>query len=164
MKLKQLWSKRVAAAVLSTTIAISGGFVVNPQPTQAAVSATTKANQIINYGYRFLGTPYKFGATYGQTRNFDCSSFTKYIFAKYGITLPRTAAQQAKVGSYVSFRNLKRGDLVFFRVPGRSGIGHVGVYLGNNKFLNTYGAGGVKVSTINTYWKSKYVTARRVIR
>ncbi|MDU0200622.1 C40 family peptidase [Paenibacillus sp. MAH-36] len=175
MTLHHKWSKRLAILTIGATVAISGGVISSPQPTQAAtnndtatidatITSTSKADSIIALGKRYLGTPYKFGAAVGQTRNFDCSTLTKYIFGKYGITLPRTAAQQSKVGSYVSKSNWKKGDLLFFSVPGRSGVGHVGVYLGNNKMLNTYGAGGVKISTINSYWNSHYMTARRVIK
>ncbi|KRE86303.1 hypothetical protein ASG89_09765 [Paenibacillus sp. Soil766] len=167
MKLHHKWSKRLAIMAIGATVAISGGVISSPKPTQAAtasITSTTKANSIISLGKRYLGTPYKFGAKVGQTRNFDCSTLTKYIFGKYGISLPRTAAQQSKVGSYVSKKNWKKGDLLFFSVPGRSGVGHVGVYIGNNKMLNTYGAGGVKITTINSYWNSHYMTARRVIK
>ncbi|OAS13487.1 C40 family peptidase [Paenibacillus oryzisoli] len=167
MKLQHKWSKRLAIMTIGATVAISGGVISSPKPTQAAtatITSTTKADSIISLGKRYLGTPYKFGAKVGQTRNFDCSTLTKYIFGKYGISLPRTAAQQSKVGSYVSKKNWKKGDLLFFSVPGRPGVGHVGVYLGNNKMLNTYGAGGVKITTINSYWNSHYMTARRVIK
>lgn len=165
MKLHQAWKKRLAILSIGATLTFAGGILCNQVPTYAATSTTTKANQIISLGEKYLGTPYKFGAKVGQTKSFDCSSFTKYIYGKYGISLPRTAAQQSKAGSYVSKNNWKKGDLLFFKVPGRSAsIGHVGIYLGNNKMLNTYGAGGVKITTINSYWKSKYVTARRVIK
>ncbi|MFD0697594.1 C40 family peptidase [Paenibacillus sp. GCM10027628] len=165
MKLQHTWGKRLAIMTIGATIAISGGVISSPQPTQAAtVSASTKANQIISLGERYMGTPYKFGSQVGQTRTFDCSTLTKFIYGKYGINLPRTAAQQSKVGTYVSKNNLKKGDLLFFSVPGRPGVGHVGVYLGNNKMLNTYGAGGVRISPLNSYWNSHYITARRVIK
>ncbi|MBP1964334.1 C40 family peptidase [Paenibacillus aceris] len=165
MKLQHKWSKRLAVMTIGATIAISGGVISSPQPTQAAtVSTSAKADNIISLGKKYMGTPYKFGSKVGQTRTFDCSTLTKYIYGKYGITLPRTAAQQSKVGSYVSKSNLKKGDLVFFSVPGRPGVGHVGVYLGNNKMLNTYGSGGVKITTLNSYWNSHYITARRVIK
>jgi len=169
MKLHQIWSKRLAIFALGTTIAISGGVISSPQLIKAdtisasATSASSKANSIIALGQRYLGTPYKFGAKVGQTRNFDCSTLTKYIYDKYGISLPRTAAQQSKVGSYVSKSNWQKGDLLFFSVPGRPGVGHVGVYIGNNEMLNTYGAGGVKITKLNSYWNSHYITARRVL-
>lgn len=113
MKLHHKWSKRLAIMTIGATIAISGGVISSPQSTQAAtntdtatidatITSTSKADSIISLGKRYLGTPYKFGAQVGQTRNFDCSTLTKFIFGKYGITLPRTAAQQSKMGSFVS--------------------------------------------------------------
>lgn len=125
----------------------------------------------IFYGRQYLGTPYKFGAKMGQTRTFDCSSFTKTVYAKIGITLPRVTRDQAKRGTYVSKNNLKVGDLLFFSTPGRVNkkgydkIGHVGIYVGHGTMLHTYGEGGVKYSTITKgWWKDHYVTARRVIQ
>ncbi len=119
----------------------------------------------------YLGTPYVFGAKYGQTRTFDCSSFVKTVFAKQaGITLPRVSRDQAREGVYVKKANLEVGDLVFFSTPPRekySGIkkiGHVGMYVGNGQMIHTYGEGGVKYSSITSgYWSKKYITARRVL-
>lgn len=127
--------------------------------------------KVILQARKYLGTPYVFGAKYGQTKTFDCSSFTKTVFAKQDIYLPRVSRDQAKRGEYVSKKNLKVGDLVFFSTPSRekkySGmkeIGHVGIYVGNGKMIHTYGKGGVKYSSISSgYWKDKYKTARRII-
>jgi cell wall-associated NlpC family hydrolase len=126
--------------------------------------------KIILRARTYLGTPYDFGADYGQTRTFDCSSFTKTVFARNGIYLPRVSRDQARRGDYVSKRNLKVGDLVFFSTPSRekySGlkeIGHVGIYAGNGKMIHTYGKGGVKYGSITSgYWEDKYITARRII-
>jgi peptidoglycan DL-endopeptidase LytE len=114
---------------------------------------------------QYLGTPYKFGAKFGQTKTFDCSSFMKWIYSRYDIELPRVSRDQAKAGKYVSKSDLKVGDLVFFTTP-RTGkkIGHVGMYVGNGQMIHTYGEGGVKYESItNGWWKDHYVTARRVI-
>jgi cell wall-associated NlpC family hydrolase len=164
MKINQVWAKRLVIMTLGVTIVTSGAVIGNPQHAYAATtSASSKASKIISLGEKYKGTPYKFGAKVGQTRTFDCSTLTKYIYGKYGINLPRTSAQQSKMGSFVSKKNWKKGDLLFFSVPGRPGVGHVGVYVGNNKMLHTYGAGGVKISNITSYWNSHYITARRVI-
>ncbi|WP_284643397.1 C40 family peptidase [Paenibacillus silviterrae] len=114
---------------------------------------------------QYLGTPYDFGAKYGQTRTFDCSSFMKWIYNKHGIELPRVSRDQAKEGRYVSKSNLETGDLVFFTTKDSGGkIGHVGMYVGNGMMIHTYGEGGVKYSTIESgWWKEHYVTARRVL-
>ena len=64
-----------------------------------------------------LGVRYKFGALKGRTNSFDCSSFTQYVFGKYGINLPRSSKQQSQVGTYVARDQLQPGDLVFFYSP-----------------------------------------------
>lgn len=122
------------------------------------------ADYVIQQGLKYRGVPYKFGASMSSAPyRFDCSSFTKYVFDKAGIYLPRTARAQANYGKYVSVSNLQRGDLLFFNVPGRSvTVGHVAIYMGNGKMLHTYGEGGVKVSTITRYWKNRYLGAKRM--
>jgi cell wall-associated NlpC family hydrolase len=124
-----------------------------------------RANLILT-AQQYLGVPYDFGAKYGQTRTFDCSSFMKWIFNKYDVELPRVSRDQAKAGVFVSRSNLEAGDLVFFTTRDSGGkIGHVGMYVGDGKMIHTYGEGGVKFSTITSgWWDDHYVTARRVIR
>lgn len=136
--------------------------VVTPS---AMAYSSSKANAIIKTGNRYLGTPYDFGAKFGQTRTFDCSSYVKTVYAKHGITLPRTSRDQALKGKHVSMSNLKKGDLVFFKSAGSSSkrITHVAIYAGNNKLLHTYGKGGVKYTEFSKYWKNRYVKARRVL-
>jgi len=124
------------------------------------------ASQIIAYGERFLGTPYKFGAEYETSGKFDCSSFVQYVFRHFGIDLPRVSRNQAKVGKYVARANLQKGDLVFFTTSySPDEIAHVGIYAGGGKILHTYGEGGVKYSSITSgFWDKHYVTARRVLQ
>ncbi|MGF9712302.1 C40 family peptidase [Paenibacillus naphthalenovorans] len=147
-----MMSVSLSAALLTT------GILAGPVNTVEAVSAS-KAQSIISTSQKYLGTPYEFGAKMGQTRTFDCSSFVKTVFAKHGITLPRTSKAQSKVGKYVPKSQLKPGDLVFFYKP----IHHVGIYIGNGKFIHTYGKPGVTISDLNSgWWKKNYTTARRV--
>jgi len=155
--MKKLTGISIAAAIAFAALGFGGAD-------RAGALSSSTATSLVNYADNYLGTPYKFGASTSTTRYFDCSSFTKHVFKKFGYTLPRTAKEQAKVGKYVSKANLKKGDLVFFKVPSRgSGIGHVGIYIGNGKMIHTYGQGGVKISSINSaYWKNNYVTARRL--
>lgn len=139
-------------------------FFVFFAPVSDAYSVS-KANAIIKTANKYLGTPYQFGAKYGQTKTFDCSSFVKTVYAKHGIQLPRTSRAQATVGKTVSMKNLKKGDLVFFKSAGSSSnrITHVAIYAGNNKLLHTYGKGGVKYTPFSKYWKDRYVKAKRVL-
>ncbi|OCT15772.1 hypothetical protein A8709_09060 [Paenibacillus pectinilyticus] len=122
--------------------------------------------ELILTAQKYLGTPYEFGAKYGQTKTMDCSSFTKTVFAAYGMTLPRVSRDQAKEGTFVSKSNLQVGDLVFFTTPDSGkNIGHVGIYVGDGMMIHTYGEGGVKFTSINKeWWADHYVTARRVLK
>lgn len=137
-------------------------------PTQSM--AASFGSRILDTANDYLGTPYKFGAPTTTTRYFDCSSFTKRVFARNGIYLPRTSKQQANMGKAVyGWNNLQPGDLIFFNLSAkRPGIDHVGIYLGwhNGKrlIIHTYGPGGVKYSAISpsNYWGSHAVKFRRV--
>lgn len=163
----------VSTIVFSTLLASGAGAeIVKAQSIEATAGSTvsrskTVGSQVVNYGKQFLGTPYEFGASTTTTRVFDCSSFTKYIFNKYGVTLPRTSVQQSKVGTKVSRADLQVGDLVFFSSGSRStgkNITHVAIYAGDGKILHTYGAPGVTLSNLNSgNWNRTYVTARRVL-
>ncbi len=157
--------KKFITIVLALTLMLSVPYIAHGA-SMGEITTSTKADSIISYGKRFLGTPYLFGAKpYAVSHKFDCSSFTKYVFAHYGISLPRVSRDQAKRGHYVSKSNLRKGDLVFFYVGNNKGrIGHVGIYAGNGQMLHTYGEGGVKFTSIyRDYWKDRYITARRVI-
>ena len=160
--LKSKFAKMVAGITLSFTIMASGSIILPPNMAHASsVSASSvSGSKIISTGKRYMGVPYKFGASTSQTNRFDCSSFTKHVFKLNGINLPRRAISQSKVGKFVSRSNLKPGDLVFFYSP----VHHVGIYIGNGKIIHTYGSPGVTISSIKSGWWSKhYQTARRVL-
>ncbi|MDR0270856.1 C40 family peptidase [Paenibacillus sp.] len=174
MNKKQLIQKLVAvglcASIGFTAMMATGAEVTeaaSSKSTAASSSVSSKAQSIISFGKKFMGTPYKFGAATNTTKVFDCSSFTKHIFGKYGVNLPRTAAQQSTVGKAVSKANLKAGDLVFFSSGSRANgknVTHVGVYVGNGKIMHTYGSPGVTISDLNSgTWKRTYLKARRVL-
>ncbi len=123
--------------------------------------ATSKAVAIISTAKNYIGVPYVWGGT--TPSGFDCSGYTKYVFAKHGISLPRTAAEQYNVGSYVSKANLKAGDLVFFTTY-KAGPSHLGIYLGNGSFIHSSSSKGVIISSLsNSYFAERYIGARRVI-
>jgi cell wall-associated NlpC family hydrolase len=130
------------------------------------------ANRLIATGKKYLGVKYKFGAgKYARTKRFDCSSFIQQLYNTYGVRLPRISRNQAKYGIYISRKNLRKGDLLYFYVPGRfrknKTVGHVGVYIGNNKMLHSSPKpkNGVQITNINkSYWKRTYMGAKRVIR
>lgn len=162
---RQQWIKKAVVISLSATLGVGAVLTVAP-PTPVEAAAVSKGSQVVNYGKKYMGTPYKFGASTSTTRVFDCSSFMKHIFKKYGVNLPRTSAAQSRVGKAVSKSNLKAGDLIFFssgsRANGRN-VTHVAVYMGNNKILHTYGKPGVTISSLTGNWSKTYLKARRVL-
>ncbi len=110
-----------------------------------------------------MGKPYKWGGN--GPNSYDCSGFTKVVFAKIGISIPRVSRDQAKAGTYVAKANLTYGDLVFFASNGKT-VNHVGIYVGDGNFVHAPKTGDViKISTLATgHYAGTYFTARRVIR
>ncbi|QEL55705.1 C40 family peptidase [Chromobacterium paludis] len=112
-----------------------------------------------------LGVAYRFG---GNTPDdgLDCSGFIRYVFQKsLRVNLPRTAAEMAHVGKAVGRGELMPGDLVFFNTRGFN-YSHVGIYMGNNKFIHAPRTGkNIEVSNLSqSYWTARYNGARRVNR
>ncbi len=119
------------------------------------------STKILKTAAQYKGVPYVFGGT--TPRGFDCSGYVQYVFARHGIRLTRTADTQALEGKFVSKKNLKPGDLVFFTTyePGAS---HVGIYAGNNLFWNATSSRGIMLSNLtDSYWGPRYYTARRIL-
>lgn len=147
-----------------------------PEPTPAPLPAPTPswektAAEIIATGKKYLGTPYEFGAKLGQTRTFDCSSFTNYLYELQGIDMPRSSRQQSQLGTSVARADLRAGDLMFFtsssrkNLTGTNRVGHVGIYMGNGKILHTYKVGvGVAITNFSGYWTDNYLFSKRVIK
>ncbi|MCY9665477.1 NlpC/P60 family protein [Paenibacillus alginolyticus] len=125
--------------------------------------AEKKADELLAYGSKFLGTPYEFGAASGQTNTFDCSSFVRHVFNEVlSIDLPRVSYDQAKKGKEISIDQIRKGDLLFFSARGLD-IGHVGIYAGDGKILHTYSKElGVHIADFDEKWKKRFVTARRL--
>lgn len=132
-------------------------------------SAGADTDQLLSYARQFLGVPYEFGAApYEESKRFDCSSFTRHVFKKFGVNLPRLAKDQDNVGSRVRRNDLEKGDLIFFTVPGRFESdaipGHVGIYMGNGKFIHTWGDPGVQISDLDSgYWSNVILHYQRVL-
>lgn len=167
---KQFLIRKAIITGLCTAIGFSAlavSDIGSPKAAAASASAVSKGQAIVNFGKKYMGVRYQFGASTSTTRSFDCSSFTQFIFKKYGINLPRTSVAQSKVGKAVSRSNLKAGDLVFFSSGSRANgknVTHVAVYMGSGKILHTYGKPGVTVSSLNSgNWNKTYLKARRVL-
>jgi cell wall-associated NlpC family hydrolase len=111
----------------------------------------------------FLGVPYKRGGNSVET-GFDCSGFVRAIYEQTaGLILPRNAAQQAAATEKINRNDLQPGDLVFFNTMRRA-FSHVGIYIGNGKFIHSPKPGAeVRVDDMSmNYWTKRFDGARRV--
>ncbi len=104
-----------------------------------APAPDASASDVVSIAMRYLGIAYRYGGT--TPRGFDCSGFTQYVFRQVGISLPRTAQQQLQATTRISRSQARAGDLVFYVNGGYSG--HVGIYLGNGKMIDSPRTGSV---------------------
>lgn len=126
-------------------------------------SVGLKASELVFAAMGFLGAPYRAGGDSGET-GFDCSGFVRAIFGKtIGLVLPRKAEQQAAATEKIERTELQPGDLVFFNTMRRA-FSHVGIYVGEGKFIHSPKPGGeVRVEDLGmAYWKQRFNGARRV--
>jgi len=127
---------------------------------RASSSRRMVNTKVVDYAKKFLGVPYKWGASSGKA--FDCSGFVIYIMSKFNVNLDRTASGQFSSGTKVGRDDLQPGDLVFFTTY-KKGPSHVGIYIGDNKFIHaSSGVDRVTITDLDTnYYKKRYLGARR---
>ena len=132
------------------------------QAASAAPSTSTRIKTVLQRAFALLGTPYRWGGS-SPDGGFDCSGLVGYVFRSIGVDLPRVSRAMANEGVAITDRTaLAEGDLVFFGRRGR--VDHVGIYVGDGKFLHAPRTGrDVTVSSLTSgYWAQKYMEARRV--
>lgn len=140
---------------------------------QTAVEPDSPLSTIQDFGSRaselairamgLIGIRYKYGGTEPES-GFDCSGLVRYVFKDVsGTELPRTSEEISRVGEHVDTHNLQPGDLVFYNTLRRA-FSHVGVYLGDNKFVHAPSGGGkVRIESMDVgYWKKRFNGARRI--
>ena len=126
-------------------------------------SWTSTAQEIILHALSQTGVKYKYGGI-NPDSGFDCSGFVRYVFQEAAnLTLPHGASAMSQVGKKVNEKELQPGDLVFFNTM-KSVYSHVGIYVGNNRFIHAPSAGSsISVSDMNdSYWSKRFTGARRV--
>ena len=127
------------------------------------ISLSCTADEFVEYAEEYLGAPYAYGGT--TPDGFDCSGFTQYVAAHFGGHLPHSSSEQYYYGISIEKEDLKPGDLVFFEASDNSKkIGHVGIYIGDGKFIHAPQAGGsVEISNLsNVYFDQYYYGAIRM--
>jgi len=133
-----------------------------PAPTVAEARASDDtANKAVVYAREMLGKPYRYA---GDTpAGFDCSGLVRYSYGRAGVSLPRDTQALRRYGVPVSTRTLRVGDLLFFDQEGKK-ASHVGMFLGDGRFIHAPSSGGrVRTDSLEAeFWKKHFVEARRI--
>ena len=133
--------------------------------TERASTMAHRASELVVTAMGFLGVPYRRGGSSLDGGGFDCSGFVKAIYEQtVGLVLPRRANEQAAATQKIDKRDLQPGDLVFFNTLRRT-FSHVGIYVGDNKFIHSPKPGAqVRVEDMSvSYWAKRFDGARRVV-
>jgi cell wall-associated NlpC family hydrolase len=149
----QAWAQNAASAAAT----------IDATAKEVASSALAGAQRLASFALSLIGVDYKWGGTRPET-GLDCSGLVQYVFQEVtGVTLPRTAHQMSRLGERVSASDLKPGDLVFFNTR-RFAFSHVGIYLGDNRFIHAPARGReVQIAEFDAgYWKKRFNGARRL--
>lgn len=132
------------------------------EPRNVTTATQSSSSNVVQVAESYAGSKYVSGGS--SPSGFDCSGFTQYVYGKCGITLSRTSYTQATQGTAVSKSELQPGDLLLFHYYGSSSIGHVGIYVGNGKFIHAANSNrGVVYDSIESgYYAENYAGARRL--
>jgi hypothetical protein len=156
------------AALLQVGLCSPSWSADNPFPESSAAytklqELKERAAELSSKAMGLLGINYKRGGNTPEN-GLDCSGFVRYVFKDVlSAELPRTSAEISKVGEKIEQKDLQPGDLVFYNTLKR-GFSHVGIYLGDNKFIHSPSAGGqVRIESMDiAYWKKRFNGARRI--
>lgn len=153
------WYKVAANGVVGY---ISKDYFTTEAIVTSVVSSLGQA--VVDEAMKHVGKAYVYGAT--GPNAFDCSGFTSYVYRQLGYSLNRVAADQSKNGVPVERSDLQLGDLVLFNNRGTSYIGHVGIYIGNNKMVHasTSSTGVIVTDLDSAYYNERYAGARRIVK
>lgn len=122
------------------------------------------AGAVVETALEAIGAPYKWGGT--SANGFDCSGLIRFAYGKHGVDLPRMSVNQLRMGSPVKLRlgALRPGDVLGFSATPEGQATHVGLYVGDGRFIHS-STGGVRISDLwDPYWQEHFVAARRMVR
>jgi cell wall-associated NlpC family hydrolase len=135
----------------------TGAFAAQTRMSHATAVAHKQA-RVVRFARHLLGVRYAYGGTSPRS-GFDCSGFTRFVYAHFGISLPHYSGGQFDRGRRVSRVGLRPGDLLFF-----DGLGHVGLYIGGGRFIHAPHTGTrVSIAKLSGWYAGRYDGARRLI-
>ena len=152
------------ALILLLALALGGCATTPPPPTASAGSTkpsnAAPADRAAALAAKMVGKPYKYGGS--SPSGFDCSGLVQYSFKQAGVSLPHNTVQQRSASRLIQVAELRRGDLLFFNQEGKK-FGHVGIYLGDGRFVHAPSSGkSVRSDALsNPYWKKHLTEVRR---
>ncbi len=139
-------------------ITVDGSVVEAPKTTaekHRRRSLSSRGGNIITTATRYIGTPYRWAGT--TPAGFDCSGFVMTVYSMNGLAIRRMADEQYYGGNKLKKEDLTTGDLVFFSTYG-PGVTHVGIYMGDDKFIHSSSRRGVTISSLNDpYYKARFL-------
>lgn len=135
----------------------AAGAARKAAPTRTPQSRSTFGVRIVAYAKRFRGIRYVYGGSSPRS-GFDCSGFVRFVYAHFGVALPHSSYADFDLGHRIARSSLRPGDLVFF-----DAVGHVGIYVGNGRFIHAPHSGTrVRIEQLGGWYGSRFVGARRV--
>jgi cell wall-associated NlpC family hydrolase len=148
----------VVATSLTARVGGALGAVIRDDERAHEASSASEQTKVVRYARHFIGIPYSYGGTSPRS-GFDCSGFTRFVYAHFGIALPHYSGAQFGMGHRVSRAGLRPGDLLFF-----DGLGHVGLYVGHGRFIHAPHSGTrVSIDPLSGWYAGRYDGARRLL-
>ena len=136
---------------------LSGHAAPAAKARKLAAAKAAMSQRVVRYAKRFIGVRYVYGGSSPRS-GFDCSGFVRYVYAHFGVALPHSSYAQFNDGRRVGRGHLRPGDLVFF-----DGLGHVGLYVGNGRFIHAPHTGTrVRVQPLAGWYSQRFTGARRL--
>lgn len=154
---------RIEARVDSTDAHPEGKRGLLSSVMNSTSNVASKAGDLVMNALGLIGVRYRFGGNSPES-GLDCSGFVRYVFNDtFGFMLPRRSVEMSQVGTTVAVNELRPGDLVFFNTM-RHTFSHVGIYIGDNKFVHAPSTGSkIRVDDMRaSYWVTRYNGARRI--